>query len=96
MTGVCWEWIGGTFKHPRTRAPTYGCFWIRDKNDGTGRMAVAHRVAWVLTFGGFPDDLKVLHRCDNTLCVRPEHLFIGSQYTNVRDMIEKGRAWWQR
>jgi hypothetical protein len=54
-------------------------------------MVVAHRIAWELTNGAIPEGMKVLHRCDNVLCVRPDHLFLGTQHDNVRDMINKGR-----
>jgi hypothetical protein len=38
--------------------------------------------------------MKVLHRCDTPACVRPAHLFLGSQAENVADMMAKGR--WNR
>lgn len=53
---------------------------------------LAHRVSWILTGRELPDAMKVLHECDNVKCVRPSHLFLGSQAENVRDMIAKGRA----
>lgn len=33
----------------------------------------------------------IRHKCDNRLCCNPFHLEEGTQYMNVRDMIERGR-----
>ena len=41
--------------------------------------------------GEIPKGLKVLHRCDNPGCIRPYHLFLGTQKDNVDDMCKKGR-----
>jgi predicted DNA-binding protein (UPF0251 family) len=51
----------------------------------------AHRVAWELAYGPIPEGMCVLHRCDRTTCVRPEHLFLGTQQDNIADMNAKGR-----
>lgn len=42
-------------------------------------------------FGPIPTGLCVLHRCDNKWCVAPEHLFLGTDYDNVCDMMAKRR-----
>lgn len=36
-----------------------------------------NRVAYELSFGKAPDDACVLQRCGNSLCVNPDHLFLG-------------------
>lgn len=75
----CWEWRGGR------SIGGYGIFVI-----GT-RKVFAHRLSYELFYGNYSDKLKVLHKCDNPPCVRPDHLFLGTQGDNVKDMIEKGR-----
>lgn len=75
----CWEWIGLKIKIG------YGSLWWSDK------MWLAHRISWTLHFGEIPNGKFVLHKCDNRACVRPSHLFLGTQLDNVRDCISKGR-----
>lgn len=75
----CWTWTGA-------RVRGYGQFQVRR---GTTRRA--HRVSWELANGAIPDDLYVLHRCDNRGCVRPDHLFLGDHLDNMRDAVQKGR-----
>lgn len=78
---------------------TDGCWlWTGCTNGRYGKLSVggpevrAHRFSWELANGPVPDGLNVLHNCDTPLCVRPDHLFLGTQKRNMDDMNEKGRS----
>lgn len=82
----CWEWQAAQHEYG------YGVFRVGSKAKKTACNAKAHRVAWFLTFGSIPSGQFVLHHCDNPPCVNPQHLFIGNNADNQRDMKEKGRS----
>ena len=87
-TKRCWIWTGS--KHPRG----YGQLVIGTRTNR--RVVLAHRFAWELKHGPIPAGKNACHRCDNPQCVRPSHLFLGSQSDNMRDMYRKGRRVQQR
>lgn len=74
----CWEWASG-LSHGRA---------IIGVN---GRPKAAAIVSWNLANGEVPKGLKVCHECDNPKCVRPSHLFLGTQWDNIQDARRKGR-----
>src|SRR3990167_303900 len=74
-TRTCWLWIGAV------------------RPDGYARMddQYVHRLAWRLYYGRIPPKKCVLHHCDVRNCVRPSHLWLGTNLENTHDCIRKGR-----
>lgn len=78
----CWLWRGAT---------THGGYGVIGKGRATEGNIRAHVLSYELTHGEIPEGLEVCHTCDNPPCVRPDHLFLGTQKDNVLDAISKGR-----
>ena len=77
----CWEWTG-----PRSPCGYGRLHW-------GGRVRLATHVALDLVGRGAPPRGKVVrHTCDNPSCVNPDHLIVGTQAENARDMAERGRS----
>jgi len=56
------------------------------------KQKAAHRVSYELfNKCTLKEGEKVLHKCDNKYCIRPEHLFKGTIKDNTIDMMKKGR-----
>lgn len=75
----CWEWKAARNKFG------YGVIYYDGKN------RYAHRLALQLSNIYLEKDDVVCHSCDNPSCSNPNHLFIGKQSDNIKDMIEKRR-----
>jgi hypothetical protein len=83
----CWEWTANRAGGGRQRL--YGQFTANV--DGRRVALYAHRLSWQMAHGAIPAGHYVCHACDNTICVNPAHLFLGSQFDNMRDASAKGR-----
>lgn len=57
-----------------------------------GRGWSGHRASYIIFKGSIPKGLYVCHTCDNTKCVNPEHLFLGTALDNNRDRSKKCRS----
>lgn len=74
----CWLWNGGI-------KGGYGYFHLPGE-------CYAHRIMWMLhNQCDIPENVLILHSCDNKLCVNPLHLFCGTQSDNMKDMWNKNR-----
>ena len=68
----CWPWRG-------CQKPSgYGRFHIGD------HRVAAHRIAYVLTYGGIPDGYQIDHKCGFKDCCNPHHLEAVSPEENRR------------
>ncbi len=74
----CWTWVGQKDKDK------YGMLRV-----GSTIMR-AHRFSYILHRGEIPDGLLALHTCNNTLCVNPNHLYLGTHDDNMEDRKESG------
>src|SRR6185503_12214158 len=80
--GKCWIWT----------ACCRAGYGIINRGGMSRRSDSANRVSWLLNCGPIPETLGCLHKCDNKACVRPCHLFLGTQRDNYLDCVKKGRA----
>jgi hypothetical protein len=76
-TPTCWLWRGNQ----------------KGFGYGSGPFGeYAHRWSYQRFIGPIPEGQYVLHTCDTPLCVKPAHLFLGTQRDNLQDAVAKGRV----
>lgn len=76
--GRCWNWMAGRDKDGYGRIRVYG------------RRTRTHRYSWIIHNGSIPNDLRVLHYCNNFICVNPGHLYLGDHSDQMDAMVKNG------
>jgi hypothetical protein len=76
----CWCWTG------QKDLGGYGRITYRGQTRGV------HRLAYEYWIGPIPEGMQVNHICNIRECFRPEHLKLGTQRSNVDDMLRDGRG----
>ena len=78
-TDTCWLWRGGAYSNG------YGQLLEHIWGDG-----YTHR--WSFKYHHkqeIPEGFDIRHKCDNRICVNPDHLELGTRKQNVSDMLTR-------
>jgi hypothetical protein len=87
----CWLWQG----YVRPDATTSGGIFVRGgygQIGYRGRSMPVHRAMWTILHGAPSSNVFVCHTCDVRHCCNPDHLWLGSNADNIRDMVAKKRG----
>ena len=74
----CWNWQGATacgYPYVTRKSKTYR----------------GNRLCYQDAYGEIPEGLQVLHSCDNSRCVNPEHLHLGTAWDNMLEREARQR-----
>lgn len=81
----CWLWLGSSVRALSQARAILIC------SMPCGAQNVVNRLMWMCLHGPIPDSLFVLHTCDTGLCINPDHLYLGDQAQNMRDVSNRER-----
>jgi len=84
-TTGCWLFEGALDQNG------HGNVYVK-RADGRKGCDKAHKVSYEHHHGPVPPGKVLRHTCDVRNCVFDDHLILGTQLQNVRDMIERNRA----
>lgn len=84
-TDNCWIWTGSVTKDGYGR---FDCQLLTGKR----KCYSAHKFSYLLNNGSVPDGLIVRHKCNNSICVRPDHLILGTHMDNANDRVVSSRT----
>ncbi len=76
-TSSCWVWKGVQIKG-------YGVIFFK-------KSIKAHRFSFLIHHGELKNEMLICHKCDNPICVNPDHLYQGTPKDNHNDMVKRGR-----
>jgi len=81
VTKKCWTWFGST------NYKGYGLFGVKGKNVST------HIFSYRTFVGPIKNGMQVLHTCDTPNCIRPSHLYQGTNQDNCNDKVLRGQQY---